>query len=85
MSDIIETSMWPNDDTLASWIVALRPDSPCFCCGSPLRVPLISINCGEAVPARLTCSRCGAEVSCDEVAETFYPEFQGRKMTLAAA
>jgi hypothetical protein len=69
MSDIVETSAWLGSMSLAVWTQGLRPESPCFCCGSPFRAPLANVAPGKPAAGRLKCARCGAEVLWEEVLE----------------
>jgi hypothetical protein len=68
----VQTPLFEQAPTLASFLELLTPGSSCFCCGHPLTVPALT-----AVPdhsghgpakAALTCARCGAGVYDDSAA-----------------
>jgi hypothetical protein len=66
----VEILLWPVDDrerdliptgpTLARYLLALAPGSPCLCCGSPLLGA--SAASWPPDPPALFCSRCNAAI-----------------------
>jgi hypothetical protein len=59
-----------DETTLGDWAAALRPGSPCFCCGGTLRaVTAFVVDLRVASDRGLKCPRCGAEVGGRVIAE----------------
>jgi hypothetical protein len=81
----METSIRPTDDTLAAWVMALGPDSPCFCCGSTLKVTESRTTPVRVGSSLLRCPRCGAEISYAGATEARCDDLVSWDPALAAA
>jgi len=56
-----ERDLIPIGPTLAGYLLALAPGSPCLCCGSPLQGPPAASWPPDS--SALFCSRCNAAIS----------------------
>lgn len=85
MDDIGETSVRPDGASLGVWALALRPGSPCFCCGRPLRAYPLEAIPFQGAPSRLECLYCGAAVMPCETSGTADAYLDAHEPVLAAA
>ena len=85
MRDILKTLARPTGDTLAAWVMALGPDSPCFCCGYSLRVHWADKSPVRPDSRLLRCRRCGTEVSGEGACEVADDYAEVKRYEQAAA
>ncbi len=84
MRPTVRTPLERQATTFASWLEALGPGSPCFCCGAPLCDSSVATETGHTGTRALTCSRCNAGVS-PVGAPAIAPFVRPRQTSLAAA
>lgn len=62
---VLRTVVQRPADTLAGLVMVLGPDSPCLCCGSPLRASPVDGFVDGPRWSSLACAVCGAVVADD--------------------